>query len=152
MKQTTTFLLASALLTSAALAEEVWRQGGGQGLIESWVDNGPGNQILLTCEDDNRESTGISLTLVGESPPPDSVVLFVFNDLTTVDIGVDDQGSITSACHACGDNFDHLLGLLKSRSAVYVRFADNKGGRFSLKGSKAAIGDCRSDWAQSAGG
>ncbi len=152
MRLTTSILIAYALLGPAALADEAWRQGSAQGIDEAWVGLGPGNQILITCEDDKSESTGMSLTLAGSPPPSSSTVVFVFEDLTTFDIGVDDQGLVTSACHACGDSFDYLLGLLKSHSAVYVRFADKRGARFSLKGAKAAIGDCRSDWAQSAGG
>lgn len=152
MKLATSFLIATALWISTALADEMWKQGSAQGLDEAWVQTGPGNQILLTCEADNREATNLSLTLVGAPPPAKSTVVFVFDDLTAFDIGVDSQGIVTSACHACGDSFDHLLGMLKSHSAVYVRFADKRGAKFSLEGANAAIGDCRSDWAQSADG
>lgn len=126
---------------------ETWRDGFGQGVLEAWVEKGPGNKISVACESGwGRPITGISFSLAGQSPAPNSTVTLTFDGKDPIDVHVDENGSISSNCRACAGWFEAVRDQLKASSSVYVRFSDGIGTRFSLRGAAKAIGECQADF------
>lgn len=132
---------------ASASATERWREGFGQGVLEAWVEKGPGNEIRVACESGfGRPITGISFSLSGKGPASNSVVTLIFDDQDPKDFNVNQQGEISSNCRACAANFEVARDALKSGKSVYVRFSDGVGTRFSLTGAAKAIGKCEADF------
>lgn len=142
-------ILSTVLLSSAfpVSADEIWRQGFGQGVLEAWVEKGPGNAIRVACESGfGRPITGISFSLAGKSPSPGSIVTLTVDDQDPQDFSIEEDSTIGSNCRACAANFETARDSLKSGKSVYVRFSDGVGTRFSLVGAAKAIGKCEADF------
>lgn len=132
---------------SAFGSDERWTSGWGQGIAESIVTKGPGNQIYVTCDQGaGRNATGISFMLAGRAPTGASVLL-TFDNESPKDFSIWD-GQITSSCHACAAVYETVIQRMKSHKSVHVRFENGDAARFTLKGSSEAIGQCIPDFAR----
>lgn len=147
MLRSTIAAIMLSIVVPLAASAETWRNGFGQGVLEAWVEKGPGNKINIACESGwGRPITGISSTLAGQSPAPHSTVTLTFDAKDPVDVRVDEIGSINSNCRACAGWLELVRDQLKASGSVYVRFCDGLGTRFGLKGAANAIGECQADF------
>jgi hypothetical protein len=143
------FLLFGALATGSAHAfgnDDKWVSGWGMGTKEAIITKGPGNQIYVSCEEGSSLPSSISFMLAGDGPTGSNVTL-TFDNEDPEDFWMSD-GQITSDCRACAANFDRSISLLKNHSSVHVRFENGLSARFSLRGSREAIGECVAGFAR----
>lgn len=134
-------------VTPVAAEDSAWNVKSAKGITEAWVDNGPANRILVTCTADGGEPvSGISFSVDGYAPPPNSTVTMVFDGAKTVDVAVDELGVLDTDCAACSENFIAARDALKEGETVTVRFPDQTEASFSLHGSREAIGNCEPDF------
>ena len=144
-------LLAISSFGAPALSfgnDDQWQSGWGQGVSEAIITHGPGNQIYVTCNEGGNPlaRTGISFMLGGHAPTGEHVTL-TFDNNDPENIWIND-GEITSDCHACAGNYEHVIKKLKTHSSVHVLFENGDSARFTLNGSKSAISDCIPDFAR----
>lgn len=70
-----------------------------------------------------------------------------FNNETPVDVSTGSDGALRSDCHTCATTFDYVLGKLKTKQSVHVRFEDGLSTTFTLAGASDAIGnECKADF------
>lgn len=138
-------LFATSYQAQAFGNDETWVSGFGQGVSEAVINKGPGNQIMVTCDvGADRNSTGISFMLGGDSPKGDTVQL-TFDGTDSVDV-TNWDGEIPSHCNACASTYDFVVERLKKHKTVHVKFQNGLSTRFSLKGASKAIGKCVADF------
>ncbi|WP_395517815.1 hypothetical protein [Pseudorhizobium flavum] len=143
-----TLSMALTAMPTMALAfgnDDHWVSGWGMGVAEAVITKGPGNQIYVTCDDGaDRNATGISFTLAGDTSK-DSSIQLIFDNEDPEDYSLWD-GSIRSDCRVCAQTYDVVIDKLKKHSTVHVKFQNGLGTRFSLKGAAKAIGECTADF------
>ncbi len=136
-----------APVTQALAAESEWNTRSAKGITEAWVASGPTNRILVTCTADGGEPvSGISFSVDGQTPPPNSTVTMIFDGKTTIDVEVDELGVLDTDCQACAVDFIEARDALKQGEMVVVQFPDQTEASFSLAGSAKAIGNCEPDY------
>jgi hypothetical protein len=131
----------------AARADDVaWSSAGPfQGMSVARVTAGPGNSIAVSCDVANGSGSSVTFELAGRAPGSDT--LFVsFDGRPAQRVFLNAEGPegfyLTAGCPACDMSFDALIEELKSGNAVVVTFPTDESASFSLRGSRAAIGDC----------
>lgn len=141
-------LIIAVCTSTSALAfgnDDKWTSGWGMGVSEAVITKGPGNQIYVTCDDGaDSNATGISFTLLGDSPKGNTIQLTFDND-DPEDYSLFD-GKITSDCRVCASIYDSVIQKLKAKSSVHVKFSNGTSTRFTLKGASKAIGHCVADF------
>ncbi len=136
--------LAAASQTFAFGSDDEWASGWGQGIAEAIIRKGPGNQIYVTCDQGaGQDATKISFTLMGQQPSGGTILL-TFDGEDPKEYSIWD-GGIPSNCRACASNYQAVIDKMKRHSTVHVRFENGLSARFTLKGSKEAIGECTPD-------
>ncbi len=137
------------LVVPAWAGDKHWSYEFGQGVASAWVNNGPGNEIRVTCDDGaGWNVTKVSFQLVGKAPPPDSTVTLIFDTTDPVNIRVNKDSEVDSVCRSCAANFELVRDYLKKGKSVYLQYPDHTGTRFTLAGARRAIGSCTSDFAK----
>lgn len=126
--------------------DDYWVSGFGQGVCESVITKGPGNQIYVACDCGSLRPSTISFMLGGESATGDQITL-TFDAEDPVDIWISD-GVVTSDCRACAANFDYVISRFRAHNSVFVRFENGLSTRFSLRGANDAIGECASGFSR----
>ena len=124
--------------------DDRWSSGFGQGVCESIVTSGAGNEIYVACDCGSALPSSISFKLAGQAPTR-NLVFLSFDGGPSKDISLSD-GQITSDCHACAANFDYVKERLKRHSTVRVMFQNGDAASFTLRGSSSAIGECVADF------
>lgn len=137
------------LVVPAWAGDEHWSYEFGQGVASAWVNNGPGNEIRVTCDDGaGWNVTNISFALVGKAPPPKSTVTLIFDAKDPLNIQVNEKSEIDSVCRSCAVKFELVRDSLKEGNSVYLQYPDHSGARFTLTGAQKAIGSCPPDYAK----
>lgn len=128
-------------------SDDRWQSGWGQGVAEAIVTRGAGNSIYVTCDDGaGRNATAISFNL-RDRPPTGSRITLTFDSDDPEDVSIWD-GEIKSDCRACASVYEYVIEKLRSKNSVHVRFENGDAARFTLKGSRKAIGQCTPDFAR----
>jgi hypothetical protein len=142
-----TVLLCTQVICTSATAfgrDDQWQSGFGQGVCESIITSGSGNEIYVACDCGSNQPSSISFQLTGRDPIGDNVFLS-FDNQDAESIWISD-GSIGSDCRACASTFNYVIDKLKKHSRVRVMYQNGDAATFSLKGSAEAIGECISDF------
>lgn len=136
-----------SLVSPTMAADSDWKSKTAKGITEAWVNSGPTNRVLVTCtKDDGEPVSGISFSVDGETPPPNSTVTMIFDGKNTISVTVDELGVLDTDCEACAEDFIKARDALKSGETVTVRFPDKSEASFPLAGSSEAIGTCTPDY------
>lgn len=128
-------------------SDDHWTSGFGQGVAESIVTKGPGNQIYVTCDvGAERNATGITFVLNGKEPTGGWVILTF--DKNTPERFPTWGERIRSDCRVCADVYEAVINKLRRHSSVHVLFENGDATSFTLRGSAKAIGHCTPDFAR----
>ncbi|MFC5584211.1 DUF6636 domain-containing protein [Nitratireductor kimnyeongensis] len=127
-----------------------WTSTRGQGFHTAGIVNSAGDSLTLTCGVEGAGTRGSSITLqIGDTPikagtlvelrfedaHPGIVPLMLSRDNA---VFVGDPSAVVSAQH-----FETLVETLKAGSSVTVRARSGPEAQFSLRGSSAALGECK---------
>ncbi|WP_025030974.1 DUF6636 domain-containing protein [Nitratireductor aquibiodomus] len=127
-----------------------WTSTRGQDFHTAGIVNGAGDTLTLTCGVEGAGTPGSSIRLqIGDTPIkagtlvelrfedayPGTVPLVLSRDNA---VFVGDPSAVVSAQH-----FETLVETLKAGSSVTVRVRSGPAAQFSLRGSSAALGECK---------
>ena len=118
-----------------------WTVGGAQGYVEYRVQNGPGNEFNISCDEGasaDHSTTGIIVTIEGKPAPANSVVNIIL-DAQETQHPTDEAGTITPSCNACYANLAQFWSHIHKAKSMLVQFGDGRHSSFSLKGAARAI-------------
>ncbi|MEM9632360.1 MAG: hypothetical protein AAGA50_13605 [Pseudomonadota bacterium] len=143
-------LVLTAVLSSSAVGKTVgkWNSGKVDGFTRYWTTNNVGANFVVWCHPERKvNGTLLHIEIEGKSPPPESRIKLIL-DQEILDLPVNNQGYIGSACATCADSFDYVWHKLRSAHTMAVKFDDDSYAGFSLKGAQAILPGavCPTDW------
>jgi hypothetical protein len=121
--------------------EDAWGKAQGQGVCEAMVTQGYENKIHVSCDCGSGFANEISITL--KKPLPKNFnILMTFDDEPPITVP-SRNGDIVADTPQGKANFKKLLRLFKKHKSVKVEYSNGREATFTLKGSGAALKDCR---------
>ncbi|MBD9574806.1 hypothetical protein IB260_05735 [Pseudomonas sp. PDM23] len=107
--------LAALNISSASAGTYEWTSGYAQGVQEHLVDDGNGNELNISCPDDDESAVSAYATIAGKQ--------YSSNDDGGFDVIVD--GTVYSNpfftdCHACGSNFPGFWAALRKANNLQL--------------------------------
>ncbi|MCR9282768.1 MULTISPECIES: hypothetical protein [Stappiaceae] len=143
-------IIASALLPTSALAETAgkWKSGEINGFTRYWTTNNLGANFVVWCHPKRRiNGTLLHIDIDGKMPPPRSRIKLIM-DREILELPINEQGYVETACAACSDSFGYVWHRLRSSHSLAVKFQDDSYAGFSLRGAQKIIPGnvCPTDW------
>jgi len=139
MKNRVLVLMVIGLMYGCGKSEKIskvqgeWKSGFGQGTIEYFVDNGPGNQVYIACPVNAPAS--ISVTILGKDPDAKKGEKITF----IVDSVEYKNEYLNNDCRVCSENFIFFWDKLRNAKTLSVRFSDSVRSEFSVSGINTVI-------------
>ena len=110
-----------------------WKSGFGQGTVEYFVDNGPGNQVYIACP--SNAPANISATILGKDPDAKKG-----EKITFIIDSVEYQNEfLNNDCRVCTENFIFFWDKLRNAKTLSVKFSDSIRSEFSVSGINTVI-------------
>jgi hypothetical protein len=123
--------------------EDAWGKASGQGVCEAMVTQGYENKIQVSCDCGSGFANEISVAL--KKPLSKNFnILMTFDDLAPISVP-SRNGDIIADTPEGKANFKKVLRLFKKHKSVKVEYPNGREATFTLKGSGAALKDCRLD-------
>ncbi len=139
-----------ALLSGNACAETIgkWNKGEVEGFTRYWTTNSKGANFVVWCHPTrNVNGTLLSIVIDGQMPEPDTRMKLIL-DREILELPVNSQGYVESACATCSDSFSYVWHRLRSSFTLAAKFHDFRYATFSLRGAKNILpsSPCPTDW------
>lgn len=127
------FLISCGKTEKSSNLQGEWKSGFGQGTEEYFVDNGPGNQIYISCP--SNAPANISVTILGKYPDEKK------GEKTTFLIDATEYHNeyLNNDCRVCSENFIFFWDKLRNAKTLSVKFSDSVGSEFSVLGLNAIL-------------
>lgn len=134
----------SSYAWDAPTSDHSWRSGWMQGTPVAQVTNGIGNDIFVTCiNDEDEDGSSVTIRLAGR--PVGDYVFIAFNNGKFKKYPFYD-GSLVANSRATDGWFLSLIDNIKKHNLIHVRAEDGRQVSFTLNGSSKAIGYCKGFW------
>lgn len=124
-----------------------WTSGYAQGVAEHMVDDGNGNELNISCPDDDESSVTAYATIAGKQYSSDNSSGF-----DVVVDGVRYSNPFFTDCHVCGANFPGFWDALRNANNLQIS-AEGKTLKLPTKNLKKVLfplnskqNICRSAW------
>ncbi len=110
-----------------------WKSGFGQGTIEYFIDNGPGNQVYIACP--SNAAASISATILGKDPDAKKgeKITFIIDSIEYR------NEYLNNDCKVCSENFVFFWDKLRNAKSLSVKFSDSVHSEFSVSKLNAVL-------------
>ncbi|GHA41112.1 hypothetical protein GCM10008927_01750 [Amylibacter ulvae] len=139
-------MIKAAVIVATLVASPVfagsWNGSTTDGIRLASVTTKSADEIAVMCDVGiNAPISAITFAINGTAPMPNSSVMMQFDKDAPIYATTDIEGGIGTFAHPDVEQFNRIVGLMKSKSRVKVRLFNGATATFALAGSSAAIGD-----------
>lgn len=134
-------IIATVLLSNTAIGETIgkWNSGNVNGFTRYWTTNNVGANFVVWCHPLRKvNGTLLHIEIQGKTPAPNSRIKLIL-DQEILDLPINKQGYVSSACATCADSFGYVWHKLRSAQTMAVKYEDNSYAGFSLKGAQKIL-------------